>query len=194
LRTIFRQLFYLGFTGGRGPLSNTGAFAAGFVSSSFAKVRGEGHWPDLILYAFGVGVTKGFGAALAHAFSLKLDEMTTYFQHAINRDSYLAVISGARPFSKGYIKLGGTSPYDSLIIEPDYFSDPGDVDLKAMVEGMKATVLMAENTTAIGHNLGGKFTDEVLPGCEGIPFRSDAYWECYARRFTVTLHHPGKSY
>ena len=33
------------------------------------------------------------------------------------------------------------------------------------------------------------FTNETLPGCENITFRSDEYWECYIRQISITLHH-----
>jgi len=53
---------------------------------------------------------------------------------------------------------------------------------------MKKAVFLAENTTTF-QKLGAKFTDSILPGCENVPFRTDAYWECYLRTFSVTLHH-----
>jgi choline dehydrogenase-like flavoprotein len=49
-------------------------------------------------------------------------------------------------------------------------------------------MLLAENTTTM-IELGSRFTDVPFPGCEGIPFRSDAYWECYIRQYSITLHH-----
>jgi len=122
-----------------------------------------------------------------------MDEQEKYFRHAIGKESFIVAVSGARPLSKGYIRLGGSSPYDNLIIDPNYLNDPGNVDIRAMVDGLKKTVFLLENSTTFGSNLGCRFTEERLPGCEHLPFRSDAYWECYARRFTVTLHHPGKN-
>jgi len=187
-------IYFTGFTGGRGILSSTGAPAAGIISSSYAKARGQSSWPDLVVYYFGFSAFKTYGQVFSHAFNLKMDEMVKYYKHAIGKESFTIAVSGARPLSKGYIKLGGSSPYDKLVIDPNYFSDPGDVDLKAMIEGMKFTLKMVENTTTFGQNLGGRFTTECLPGCENFPFRSDAYWECYARRFTITLHHPGTNY
>jgi len=173
----------------------SGSHAVGCFSSTHAKARGEGDWPDLQLTLFSVGVFSKFGATMAHAFGLKYDEMQKYYKHAINRDSYMISVSGARPLSRGYIKLGGSDPYDQLIIEPNYLGDgPADVDFKVLLEGVKTALILAENTTALGKNLGSKFTDQHLPGCEQYEMRSDRYWECYIRRYSVTLHHPvGKS-
>jgi choline dehydrogenase-like flavoprotein len=181
-----------GFTGGRGILSSSGAHAAGAISSTEAKSRGEGHWPDLVLYLFGFSVFRTYASVFGHAFNLKVDEQAKYNSHAIGKESFLMVVSGARPLSKGYLKLGGPSPYDKLVIDPNYLNDPGNVDIKAMVEGIKTTVTLVENSTALGQDFGGHFTSQLYPGCEHLPFRTDAYWECFARRTTITLHHPGK--
>lgn len=54
--------------------------------------------------------------------------------------------------------------------------------------GLKRAVELVENTTAF-QEVGARFTDEIFPGCENIPFRTDAYWECLARQYTITLHH-----
>lgn len=91
------------------------------------------------------------------------------------------------------IKLGGSSPYDALVIDPAYLTDEGDVDVKVLVDGIKKTLRLIENSTTLGKEMNARFTDVSLPGCEHYIFRSDAYWECFARRSTVTLHHPGKS-
>lgn len=39
-------------------------------------------------------------------------------------------------------------------------------------------------------NIGGRFTSEILPGCESTKFRSDEYFECYLRHFTVSAYNP----
>jgi choline dehydrogenase-like flavoprotein len=119
-----------------------------------------------------------------------MDEQVQYYKTAVGRDGFLMAVSGARPYSKGYIKLGGTSPYDAPIIDPNYLHDYTDVQV--LVEGVKATLQIIENSTALGKDFDAKFTDVSLPGCEHLPFRSDSYWECFVRRSTVTLHHPCK--
>lgn len=130
---------------------------------------------------------------MSRAFNLKLDEQAAYYKHAIGKDSFLVAISGARPFSKGYIQLGGSSPYDAPIIEPNYLNDEGNIDVAVLVDGVKRTLQIVENSTSIGKDLGARFTDVPLPGCEHYMMRSDPYWECFVRRATITLHHPSKS-
>jgi len=64
-------------------------------------------------------------------------------------------------------------------------------DLKVTIEALKTALVMMENTTTFGEELGCRFTTESYPACKHIPFRTDEYWECYARQFSITLHHPG---
>jgi glucose dehydrogenase (acceptor) len=190
-RDITPGAFVRWFTSGRGPLGTSGAHAASLLASSFAKGRGEGNWADIVLYLFGYSVFPGFSRAFAKSFSVKEDELSAYYKDAVGRESVLVVVSGARPVSRGSIRLGGPSPYDTPIIDPDYLSvdDPADLDLRVLVEGIEASLYLFENTTE-GRRIGGRFTTVSLPGCQHLTFRSRAYWECYARRYTVTLHHP----
>jgi choline dehydrogenase-like flavoprotein len=177
------------FSSGTGTLTSSGVHASGIISSSIAKANGEGDWPDIQLLVSGVSVSKTFAGEISKAFGLKIDEMTKYYEHAVNKDSFTMIISGARPLSRGYIKLGGTSPYDKPIIDPNYLNDENGMDIKVLLEGVKKALYMVENTTTFGIDLGARFTEEPLPGCEHHIFRSDEYWECYIRRYSVTLHH-----
>lgn len=189
-RDLTPSAFVQWFLGGRGILSSTGCHASGCISSSLAKARGEGNWPDIQYFLFGFSVFKTFADAFSHGFGLTVDEQHQFWDHAIDKEAFLVAVSGARPYSRGFIKLGGRSPYDAPIIDPRYFTDPGDQDLLSIVEGVKILMLLTENTTALGHELGARYTTQKLPGCEHLPIRSDEYWECYVRRYTVTLHHP----
>lgn len=54
--------------------------------------------------------------------------------------------------------------------------------------GIKKAVALIENTTSF-RSLNGQFTNVSFPGCEAFKFKSDSYWECYARHVSVTLHH-----
>lgn len=49
-------------------------------------------------------------------------------------------------------------------------------------------VNLVENTTAF-QSIKARFTDAIFPGCENVLFRSDAYWECFIRQYSLTLHH-----
>lgn len=58
-----------------------------------------------------------------------------------------------------------------------------------MIEGIKTSLYLVENTTSF-QNLRARFTSKKFPGCEHIPFRSDEYFECYIRHFSLSLNDP----
>ncbi|CAL8128032.1 unnamed protein product [Orchesella dallaii] len=147
-RDLTPSAFVQWFLGGKGILSTSGAHATGIISSSLAKARGEGNWPDIQYFLFGFSALKTFGA---HSFGLSLDEQIKFYDHTV---------------------------------------DQGNQDIHSIIEGVKILLYLTQNTTTLGHELGARYTTQSLPGCEHLQFQSEEYWECYVRRYTVTLHHP----
>ncbi|ODN03622.1 Glucose dehydrogenase [FAD, quinone] [Orchesella cincta] len=175
---------------GEGILTSPGCQATGVFSSSLAKARGEGDWPDLQFFFFGYAAFQNSPKHVSRLFNLKEDEITEYYKTSIGKDGAHIIVTGSRPYSRGYIRLGGSSPYDKIIIQPNYLADPDDTDFKALKEGVQKGLELMENTEAF-RKLGARFNNVSLPGCQHLEFRSDPYWECFIRRFSVTLHHPG---
>ncbi|CAL8131654.1 unnamed protein product [Orchesella dallaii] len=181
---IIRWLFL-----GTGPITTTGYQGAASIASSVAKSRGEGNWPDLHLILHGQAIHQGYVDAFAYAYSLQEDELMQYYTNAVGRDSFHINVVGARPTSKGQVLLSGASINDPLVINPRYLEDPGDWDFKILLEGVKAALTIAHNTSVF-QRLGTEFTPAKLPGCQDHQQWSDAYWECYIRRYTLTMHNP----
>jgi len=171
---------------GTGTLTTTGTQAMGFFSTSHAKAANESTWPDIQTILIGVSVGENFASDFARGFGLKHGLYQRYLQHAVGRDSFMQIVSLARPKARGYIKLRNADPEAPILIHPNYYEDQEDADV--IVEGMKKAVELIENTAAF-KAIGGRFTDQVFPGCEATRFRSDKYWECYARHLSITLHH-----
>ncbi|CAG7642663.1 unnamed protein product [Allacma fusca] len=170
---------------GSGPFTTSGIQATGFVASGHAKARGEGNWPDIQLLYMGMGVHDTFGKDLAKAFNLRHDDIVKYLRHAIGRNSFMIVTSLARPSQRGEIKLTSNDSSSPVAIDPKYLQSPEDV--KILIEGLKKAVELVEGTPTF-QKYNGRFTNETLPGCVGVPFRSDEYWECYVRHMTLSLH------
>ncbi|ODM90440.1 Glucose dehydrogenase [FAD, quinone] [Orchesella cincta] len=188
-RDVTAKSFFEYGTYGSGPLTSTGFQAVGLIASSFAKARGEKGWPDLQLLLNGVSVHANYATDMAHAYGLQEETLKKYYKHAAGRHSFHIVVSLGRPYARGEIRLASRNPSSPLIIDPKYLEDPWEFDSKTMVEGVKRAVEIVEGTTKF-QNLGGTFTHEVFPGCENSKFRSDEYWECYIRQYTVSLNNP----
>ncbi|CAL8111194.1 unnamed protein product [Orchesella dallaii] len=171
---------------GKGALTSAGTQATGFFASKYAKAAGEGDWPDVQIIVCGVSAGENFPSEIARGFGMKKTLWQDYYEHAIGYHSFFLIVSGARPRARGYIRLKNTDPMSPTRIQPNYFDNEHDV--KIMVEGIKTAVAIVEETLTF-NEMGGRFTDKVLPGCEQYIFRSDEYWECYARIVSVSLHH-----
>lgn len=167
---------------GRGILSSSGAQATGVISSSLAKARGEGDYPDTQFFFFAYAAFRNSARHVSRLFNLKEDEMVEYYRQSELRDGVHVIVSGARPYSKGTIRLGGSSPYDRPIIDPNYLGDPEGIDFKVLKEGVQKALHLMENTETFGRRLGAQFNNVSLPGCTHLEFRSEAYWECFIRR------------
>ncbi len=158
----------------------------GFFSSTYAKARGQPDWPDVQLILVGVSVGESFARDFARGFGVKKRVLEKYWAHADGKDSFMQIVSLGRPTARGDIKLQNVDPYSPTLIDPKYLDNQEDLDI--LVEGLKKAVEIVENTTAF-KKYKAHFTEVPFPGCEGVVFRSDEYWECYATRFSVTLHH-----
>ncbi|ODN03058.1 Glucose dehydrogenase [FAD, quinone] [Orchesella cincta] len=173
-------------TRGSGPLTSSSASAFGFLATDVAKSAGESDWPDVQLIFSGSAICKECDRFLAKSFNIKEDVLMKYYKHAKGRDGFMQIVSNARPKARGDLRLQSADPDMPALIDPKYLDN--EHDLKVTIAGVKRAIDIVENTTTF-QKLGAHFTTEVFPGCEDVEFRSDAYWECYIRQFTVSLHH-----
>lgn len=109
-----------------------------------------------------------------------------YFGDAAKKDGFFINVMLSKYQSRGEIKLASANPNDKPIMDPKYFSHPGDI--KRIVEGINFTVTMVESSKAFQKH-GARLLDTHLPGCEMHPLRTMAYYECYARHLTLTVYH-----
>ncbi|CAG7718406.1 unnamed protein product [Allacma fusca] len=185
-RDVTAGAFIRFLTRGQGPLTSATPQASGIFSSTWAKQRGEAHWPDLQLIFAPLGVHKTLAKNFAKTFGLRENILTEFYKPSIGKDAVLSVVSVGRPTSRGNIRLSNPDPYAPLSINPNYYDTPEDIS--RVVEAIKFNVKIMEETYAF-KNLEAKLPNNPLPGCENYPFKSDAYWECYAKIFAVSLHH-----
>ncbi len=52
-----------------------------------------------------------------------------------------------RPRSKGTISIRSSDPYDKAVVDPKYFSDPGDNDRKVTLAGMRLAMAIAQRNS-----------------------------------------------
>lgn len=84
-----------------------------------------------------------------------------FFEPIKDLDAFTLWPTLLRPRSRGFIRLRSTDPFDRPIIQPNYLSDPHDVNV--MIEGVKIGLALAE--TEAFRKLGAKFYSRPFPGC-----------------------------
>ncbi len=107
----------------------------------------------------------------------------------MGKDSHFVIASLGLPKSRGYIRLRDKNPFSKPIINPQYFSDKEDWDIKEMIKAVEMSVMMYENTTAM-RKMEAHLPERQLPGCEHYEMKSLEYYECHVRTATLTLYHP----
>ncbi|OXA41986.1 Glucose dehydrogenase [FAD, quinone], partial [Folsomia candida] len=159
----------------------------GFISSSQIPNKS---WPDLQVYFMGFGFYPEFMSDYSKT-TLYNETLTSRYMESLDGkelDAFGLIITLVRPKSVGQIQLKDKNWETPPLIDPKYLENPQDV--KALVEGLKFTLKVSEETESF-KRLDAKFVDlPNFPGCESFPARSDSYFACYIRHTAFTLYHP----
>jgi glucose dehydrogenase (acceptor) len=170
-----------------GPLTApNGIIGQAFLSSK--KVQREGiDWPDLQLYFTPVGIYEAMDKQFSRAAKTKPRLISALINPYMGRDSVLASVALVRPKSVGKILLRNKNPMTPPLIDPNYLNHPDD--LEVLVEGVKTTVKLLEDTSPF-KQFNSTISQVHLPGCEAFTFKSNKYWECVVRTLLTTVWHP----
>lgn len=173
-------------TGG-GPLSSTGIQATAFLTTKYAAERGQPDWPDIQYLLLGTGLYGRQDKEFSRSFNIRPGVMSKlYGEGAKDVDSFQIMNCLSRPHSTGSVTLQGKDPLLPPLLDANYFAD--DRDVKAIVEGAKLAVHIMENAPSM-KAMNCRLHHVPLPGCEHVQFRSDAYWECFHRHYSLTVYH-----
>ncbi|CAG7654424.1 unnamed protein product, partial [Allacma fusca] len=160
--------------------------AEGMISTSSVRKTGI-DWPDVYIYLHEVGTY--FNSVQDYTDMLGTDfrYMDSVLKSSQGENTFSLTQILFRPKSIGEITLRDRNPFSHPLINPNYLKHPDDV--QALVEGIKFSLKLVENTTTF-QRLNARHPPDIAFGCEEYEFRSDAYWECYIRTFSFTLYHP----
>lgn len=173
---------------GTGPFSLTFARSVALLTSEWAKGSGESNWPDLLLGLASNGISQDMDQIMAKLYNMRPEVMREFLNPVKGKDAFAILLSYSRPKSRGTLRLKSANFHDEPLIDPAYFTDTNQLDLRITVEAMKKIVELSENAPSF-QRLGSKLSPVPFPPCKHLPFRSDVYWECYTRQYSVTLHH-----
>ncbi|CAL8073808.1 unnamed protein product [Orchesella dallaii] len=169
---------------GTSPYASTRLEGTYTFRSSKAKTEGY-KYPDIFTYIMVHSTDSEYERDMEVAANTKKEILRGYYKMWAGNDSFFQLVTLPKPYSKGFLKLRDADPKSPPILDPKYLSHQRDVDL--LVEGIKFAVNLVEETKSF-KEIHGKMLPVPFPGCEKLPFKSDAYWECVARHTTATAY------
>ncbi|OXA57469.1 glucose dehydrogenase [FAD, quinone] isoform X2 [Folsomia candida] len=173
---------------GSGSLTTSGIHANAFFSSFRAHEEGNPEWPDTQWMFLGLGNWGVIDETFAHAFNVRSDVLKEFFDPVKGKDAFQITVMLSRPRARGEMHLRSANFRDTPLFNPKYFEDLDGSDIKVMVEGVKRAVFMSENSPAF-RRVGSRLSPVPFPPCRHLPFRSDPYWECFVRHYSVSIYH-----
>ncbi|KAJ8956109.1 hypothetical protein NQ318_016563 [Aromia moschata] len=175
----------LDYLNGTGALtSNTLSHVVGFYKSNIGQA------PDLPDFEV-ITDLSGSPSVIGKRFLGWKDEIynTVWYDDGSNETQkfYVNVLL-LHPTSTGRIRLKSSSPFDYPLIDYNLLSDPDNLDIDALYEGVQL-ILRLVNTTAF-RKLDAKYSGRPLPVCQDLDFLSKDYWYCFLRQMSVAVFHP----
>ncbi|KAJ8958473.1 hypothetical protein NQ318_002265 [Aromia moschata] len=155
----------------------------------FAKTKYENQsddWPDVQFFLASYADNTDGGMFSKRAEGITDEYYSAVYENILYKDSFNVITLLLRPQSRGRIMLKDKNPHSKVVIYPNYYKDPRD--LEVMVEGAKIGHQLATSNTMKKYNT--TFNQNRIPGCQHLDFLSDEYWSCQAQHYTMTIYHP----
>ncbi|XP_077534591.1 alcohol dehydrogenase [acceptor]-like [Haemaphysalis longicornis] len=167
-----------------GPLTHAfGVECVAFVSTSHA----DPSYPDIQFLLVTLNPTTVEAESLARGIGISQEMYDGYYKK--KRGQYVLMIIPIllRPKSRGFVKLRSANPDEYPIIDPQFLSNPDDLD--TLIQGSKIAVETFRTEAMKKGNV--TLFDIPLPGCESAgPLWSDSYLRCFVQHTTQSGWHP----
>lgn len=180
-KTLKLETFLEYFFNGNGYLSSIGGpEAIAFVRTKYAN----DNRPDLELLFISASLNSD-GGILGKAMSVRKDVYEAVFESLGNNETWTIWPIVQFPKSVGRISLKSKNPFDPPRLEPNFFSDPLDVEI--ILEGIKIAVNISNSK--IFQRYESALHRGIIPGCRIFEFGSDDYWRCAIRHLPSMMNH-----
>ncbi|XP_021368451.1 glucose dehydrogenase [FAD, quinone]-like [Mizuhopecten yessoensis] len=178
-----KQYEYLG----TGLLSAPALESLAFVYKDFNKKKDSGENADIQMMVYSVHAST---PPLRDVLKLNYKEEVKdkVYTSTDDVETIMFVPTLLHPKSRGTIRLSTTDPFDYPKIDPHYLEHPDDV--QTAIAGVRFTEKMVgtDSLKSIGMDVNSPILYHKM--CSVHEFRSDKFWECFVRHFTLTVYHP----
>ncbi|XP_015512595.1 glucose dehydrogenase [FAD, quinone]-like [Neodiprion pinetum] len=166
----------------KGPMTIPGgAEALAFIRSKYA----QDERPDIeLLFASG-SLHSDNGLTLRRALGITDELYNAVYKPIEGRDAWSIWPIVQNPRSVGRIKLKSKDPFQSPIIDPNFFSHPADLEI--ILEGVKLAINISQSEPF--RKYGSRLHDIKIPGCRTLPFGTDDYWRCAIKHLPSMMNH-----
>ncbi|GAB6019567.1 hypothetical protein CHUAL_001140 [Chamberlinius hualienensis] len=172
---------------GTGPLTVPAQVeATAFVHTDKSKVNLD--FPDIQLFYLSGSPASDGGTVSKAIMGFKSETWDQYYDPVLWNDTYSIYPVLLRPKSRGTLSLQSSNPRDPPAINPAFFTDEGNEDIKTLVKGIRIALQFGDSNAF--SKFGSSFRNTTFPGCENVQFYSDAYWECLSRNYIAVNFHP----
>ncbi|OWF43153.1 glucose dehydrogenase [FAD, quinone]-like isoform X2 [Mizuhopecten yessoensis] len=170
-----------------GLWSATALEALAFVYRDLDKKKESGENSDIQVHTFSAhGLTPPMREFFPVNYMEEVKDKMFTETDDIETVSFYPVI--IHPKSRGTIRLRSTDPFDYPDIDPHYLEDEDDVQLAIQSIRFVEKMVGTNTMKSIGMDVNNRF--QTYEFCSEHEFRSDKFWECYVRHFTLTVYHP----
>lgn len=118
---------------------------------------------------------------------LTLDTYNYAIKPLIGQTTWSSYTILLHPKSRGTIKLKSNSPFDFPLIDPNYFSDPGQDDINTLVAALKDVVKISQ--TSAMQKYDSQMFKIDLPNCKQYVFGTDEYLKCLLQNLAISMSH-----
>lgn len=140
--------------------------------------------PDLELL-FISGSLNSDDGILSEAMRVRKDVHEAMFESLGDNETWTIWPIMQHPRSVGRISLRSKNPFDTPRLEPNFFSDPLDVEI--ILEGVKIAINISNSKAFQKYE--SRLHHGIVPGCKIFEFGSDDYWRCAIRHLPSMMNH-----
>lgn len=140
--------------------------------------------PDLELL-FISGTMNSDGGILSEAMRVRKDVYEAVFEPLGDNETWTIWPIMQHPKSVGRISLRSKNPFDTPRLEPNFFSDPLDVEI--ILEGIKMAINISNSK--VFQKYESRMHHGIVPSCKIFEFGSDDYWRCAIRHLPSMMNH-----
>ncbi|BET01984.1 glucose dehydrogenase [Nesidiocoris tenuis] len=172
----------------RGVLTSPGCEVISYVRTKYANLTMPADTvPDVELLFISGGMQTDDGRLFRKSFGIS-DELYDYtYKPHEGRFAFSIWPMLMYPRSRGRVRLKDDNPLSKPIIDHGFFTDPQNVDMLTLIEGIKIAVMLAKTPPL--RKYGADLVKTPFPNCRHIQFGSDEYWECAVRTMSTQFHH-----